>query len=445
MARTRTFTAARRLAVLGLVVAASVLPVLTTGAPATASAATRVDEAAFSEHPADLTVSPGADSPFSFRLDNRSGTMSAHLEHSRDGVGWDVSSTGSTSATARMTMRHSWSTPAEDDGLLVRFRVVLASSGEEFISRSALLTVLQPAPSILSQPASTQVREHDPATFRVVAGNAAAYQWQVAAPGSATWQDVAGATQAAHTVPATTLEMHGTRYRVLVSGSGATVAESAPATLSVVPAVPTVTAHPADASTTEGGAAVFSTAHGGTASAVAVTWWQTTVDGESTVVPDATGPTLTVTDARLAQDGSRYHAVIGNTSGSVLTRSATLTVAAALPVVTGHPVDVTVHETGEARFSAAYGGTDAPTTVQWEASTDGGATFDDLPGAHAQTAELVVEPVGIEMDGRQLRARFTNAAGDARTEAATLTVRRLTPVRVVVHPRVVVVDRLPTG
>jgi hypothetical protein len=58
--------------------------------------------------------------------------------------------------------------------------------------------------------------------------------------------------------------------------------------------------------------------------------------------------------------------------------------------------------------------------VQWQVSTDGGASFADLQGATAPTLSFV--PTSVAATGNLYRAVFTNSAGSATTAAAALTV-----------------------
>ena len=83
-------------------------------------------------------------------------------------------------------------------------------------------------PTITSQPADQSVTEGQSATFSVVASGSTplAYQWQ--------WDgvDIAGATGASYTTPATTLTDDGAIFRCVVSNSAGSVT-SEPATLTV--------------------------------------------------------------------------------------------------------------------------------------------------------------------------------------------------------------------
>jgi hypothetical protein len=64
-------------------------------------------------------------------------------------------------------------------------------------------------------------------------------------------------------------------------------------------------------------------------------------------------------------------------------------------------------------------------TVQWQVSSDGGATFRNISGATSTT--LTLTHVTTTMNGNEYRAIFTNSVGTATTTAATLTVNAPPP------------------
>src|SRR5207302_5377997 len=72
-----------------------------------------------------------------------------------------------------------------------------------------------------------------------------------------------------------------------------------------------------------------------------------------------------------------------------------------------------------ATFTAAASGSPTP-TVQWQFSTDGGATFQNVAGAIATT--LTIPGVLAGQNGTKFRAVFTNTGGTATTTSATMTV-----------------------
>jgi len=88
-------------------------------------------------------------------------------------------------------------------------------------------------------------------------------------------------------------------------------------------------------------------------------------------------------------------------------------------IITTQPVDQTVTEGNDATFTAAASGTPTP-TVRWQVTTDGGSSWNDIPGAI--TTELTITSVTLSQNGYKYQAVFTNTAGSATTDAATLTV-----------------------
>jgi hypothetical protein len=89
------------------------------------------------------------------------------------------------------------------------------------------------------------------------------------------------------------------------------------------------------------------------------------------------------------------------------------------PTITTNPANVTVTAGATATFTAAASGSPTP-TVQWQVSTNGGGTFANLAGATSTT--LSITGTTNAMSGNKYHAVFTNAAGNATTTNATLTV-----------------------
>lgn len=111
------------------------------------------------------------------------------------------------------------------------YRVVVTNAVGSATSTGATLTVTAPvptAPSITAQPASVSVTAGQTATFVVTATGSAplAYQWRK------NGVDIAGATSATYTTPATVLADNGAQFTVRVSNAQGNTT-SAAATLSV--------------------------------------------------------------------------------------------------------------------------------------------------------------------------------------------------------------------
>jgi hypothetical protein len=128
--------------------------------------------------------------------------------------------------------------------------------------------------------------------------------------------------------------------------------------------------------------------------------------------------------------GYKYHAVFTNSAGAATSNTATLTVtvASSAPVVTTQPADQTVTAGATATFTSHASGNPAP-TVQWQVSTNGGTTFIDMPGATSDT--LTVPGTTVAISGFKYHAVFTNSAGTATSNPATLTVTVATSAPVV--------------
>src|ERR1039458_4242464 len=182
------------------------------------------------------------------------------------------------------------------------------------------------------------------------------------------------------------------------------------------PSAPVITTNPTTSLTvTAGATATFTAAASGTPTPT-VQWMVSTGGGAFTAVAGATSATLSFTTTA-AQTGNSYEAVFTNTQGSATTLFRSLT-GNPLPVITTNPTNVSVLAGAMATFTAAATGSPAP-TVQWQVSTNGGASFTSVAAATTTTLSFVTT---ASQNGNQYKAVFTNAAGSTSTTAATLTV-----------------------
>jgi hypothetical protein len=88
------------------------------------------------------------------------------------------------------------------------------------------------------------------------------------------------------------------------------------------------------------------------------------------------------------------------------------------PAITQSPSNQTVVTGNTATFTAAATGNPTP-TVQWQVSTNGGASWSNISGATNTTYSFTTVSGD---DGKQYRAVFTNTAGTATSSAAVLSV-----------------------
>jgi alpha-tubulin suppressor-like RCC1 family protein len=186
---------------------------------------------------------------------------------------------------------------------------------------------------------------------------------------------------------------------------------------------PTISAQPGGQTVTAGQDATFTAAASGFP-APTVQWQLSTDHGASFApVTGATSDTLTVAATTTSENGNVYEAVFTNVAGTATTDPATLTVSPPVaPAITAQPSNQTVSPGQTAVFTAAASGTPTP-TVQWQVSVDGGTTWSDIEGnGTSNSATLSGTVYGAFENGWQVRAVFTNVAGTATSDPATLTV-----------------------
>jgi alpha-tubulin suppressor-like RCC1 family protein len=87
-----------------------------------------------------------------------------------------------------------------------------------------------------------------------------------------------------------------------------------------------------------------------------------------------------------------------------------------LPVIAAQPADASVIEGDSASFAASATGS---TSLQWERSNDGGASYAAVPGASGASFTLVAT---LADDGARLRLRASNASGSVFSNAVRLNV-----------------------
>ena len=298
-----------------------------------------------------------------------------------------------------------------------RYRAIFSNGLGTATTTNATLTVNNIAPAITTNPASQSIGTGTAASFTAAASGAPAptVQWQLSTDGGVTFNNIAGATATTFSFTAQ-LSDSGSRYRAVFTNSVST-ATTTNATLTVNNIAPAITTNPASQSIGTGTAASFTAAASG--APAPTVQWQLSTDGGVTFnnIAGATATTLSFT-AQLSDTGSRYRAVFTNSVSTATTTNATLTVTSIAPAITANPANQTVNAGTTASFTAGASGAPAP-TVQWQLSTDGGVTFNNIAGATATTLSFTAQ---LSDTGSRYRAVFTNSVSTATTTNATLTV-----------------------
>jgi Immunoglobulin domain/Immunoglobulin I-set domain len=320
---------------------------------------------------------------------------------------WQNATTGANIAGATAASYTTPATTSNDNGS--KFRVVVSNSAGSITSATVTLTVTGAAPAITSQPSNQTVAVGQKATFSVVAtGNPApTFQWQNAATGA----NIAGATAASYTTPATTSNDNGSKFRVVVSNSAGTIT-SATATLTV-DTIPGFTTQPANLTVTAGQSATFTVVATGTAP-LSYQWQRGTTN-----ISGATSASYKLATTSASDNGAAFRVVVKNAVGSATSNSATLTVDSA-PAITVQPSNQTVLVGDTATFSVTATGNPAP-TYQWQNA----ATSANIPGA--TSASYTTPATMIADSGSTFQVVVTNSVGSQTSHVATLTVNASGP------------------
>ncbi|WP_312599344.1 putative Ig domain-containing protein, partial [Brevundimonas sp.] len=133
------------------------------------------------------------------------------------------------------------------------------------------------------------------------------------------------------------------------------------------------------------------------------------------------GPNVTFTPASGYSGTTSFTFTTENGTGPGALQSApatvTVTVTPAAPTVLAQPSSQSVTAGATATFAAQASGA---STVQWQESFDGGASWADIAGVTSTVYTLPATTMGD--DGKRFRAVFSNAGGTTASNVATLTV-----------------------
>jgi len=268
-------------------------------------------------------------------------------------------------------------------------------TGSPATSNNISLTV-NVVPSITSQPVASTIGDGGNTSFSVTAtGAGLTYQWQISTDGGTTYNNIlaagtnpvySGWTTSTLGLTGVVTANNGYLYRCIVSGTCAPSVTSNGALLSVNNA-PAITSHPAGSTVCAGLNTSFSVTATGTITGYQ---WQVSTDGGTTfnnILTAGANPaysgystqTLALTGVVASNDGYQYRCVVsGPVPPNATSNAATLTVQEA-PVVTVNPAPASI--CNGANTSFAVTATGDITTYQWQVSTDGGTTYNNILAA----------------------------------------------------------------
>ena len=284
------------------------------------------------------------------------------------------------------------------------------------------------APAITTQPTNQSVTPGSNATFNAHASGSPTptVQWSVSTNGGTSFSPISGATSTTLVISSTTTGQNNNLYfAVFTNSQGTAQTNTVTLAVSASGSAPVITTQPNSQSAIAGANATFVVAATGSPTPT-VQWYLSTNGGTSfNIVSGATSYTLVITSTTVGQNGNQYHAVLTNSGGSVTSNNVTLNVGAAtvIPSITTQPTNHTVTAGQSVTFTAGANGTPTP-TAQWQVSTDGGSTWNNVSGATSDSYVITTTIVG--QNGNVYRAVYTNSAGSATTNAVTLLVNAST-------------------
>ncbi len=299
-----------------------------------------------------------------------------------------------------------------------QYRLVASGcSATPATSNAAVLTV-NSAASIGTQPADASTCEGNNASFSVTAaGTSPAYQWEISTDGGLTYTAITGANGATLSLPAVTLSMNNNRYRVIISNSCTSSLISNAATLTVTSQA-AISTQPSAASGCPGSSASFSVSATGPGLSYQ---WQVSTDGGTTWsdISGATSAAYSISSLTPSLNNNRYRVSISSScsANASISNDALLTVLPGAQVLQ-QPADVAGCVGSSATFTVNVNGSGF--NYQWQVSTDGGNTFNNISGE--TNSSLTLTNISSTLNNNRYRVVMNASPCGATSDAAVLTV-----------------------
>jgi hypothetical protein len=201
--------------------------------------------------------------------------------------------------------------------------------------------------------------------------------------------------------------MNNNLYQVIVTGT-CTPAVTSTGALLTVSNTASISSQPVSVTTCAGSNASFTATASGTSYQ-----WQVSTDGGTsfTDIPGETATTLNFATVTAAMNNNQYRLVVFScTPGGLNSTAAVLTVNDPA-AITSQPANAIVCIGADATFTVTATGTSPG--YQWEVSTDGGISFNPIPGANA--ASLTITAVTAGMNNNLYRVSLSNICTGALT------------------------------
>lgn len=306
---------------------------------------------------------------------------------------------------------------------LSSFRVVYTNAAGSATSNAYTVTVANTpttslVPIIEIQPVPVTVQEGETAVFYVLVSGFPVPNliWQVSTDLGYTYTNITNQVSDTLRVVGVNAMNHKLYYRVLANNTAGFVFSQAAYLTVVRPDAPLVVRQPASQEVPVGKPVVFDTQVSGFP---APTYqWESSQDGGVTWTPivGATSPSLQFSAVAAAQQNTLYRVRVTNSTGSIASTPALLTVFSPnAPVVKVHPKSKSVLQDSVVSLFASATGNPTP-TVQWVSRASADQPFTPINGATSTT--YTFNASGFQ----QYKAIFTNTDGTATSSIATINV-----------------------
>ena len=364
--------------------------------------------------PQDQTVNENTNAQFTVSASGSGLTYQWQYKTPKSTAWYDTTAVGASTATLTIPGA------VQKNGYQYRC-VVTDKYGETVTTRAATLTVNTQL-TITTNPKDATVNEGTTATFTVaVKGDGVQYQWQYRTSETGSWTKATatGTTTDTITVPGTT-SRNGYQYYCIVHDKYGKTAESSVATLTVKTPL-TITTQPENAMVTEGTTVKFSVKATGDGLKYQ---WQYRTSSTGKWIDATAGGSRTATmsvPATQSRKGYQYHCVITDKYNDTISSAvAVLTVQNFLTIET-QPVNVTVAEGENAKFTVKATGDGLK--YQWQFRFSETGTWLNATASGATTATLIV-PGTVTRQNYQYQCIVTDYyAKKEVTNTVTLTVQ----------------------
>lgn len=304
-----------------------------------------------------------------------------------------------------------------------QYRCVVTGQCGSTNSNAATLTV-NVAPSVTGNPTSLSVCSGSAVSFTAAGTGTPAptYQWQVSTTAVPAFTNIPGATSATYNIASVLIGQNNDQYRCVISNVCGSVNTTA-ATLIVSSSI-TISTNPVDQTVCEATNTSFIVAAAGSG---LLYQWEISVGGggyttlaNGGVYSGATSATLVITGVPPSLNGNRYRCVVSNGACTPGVSTGALLTVNTFPAINTQPQNLTVCEGAGATFSVAATTGVGSLSYQWQLSTNGGGTYNNITGATNSSFVQAAVPVG--QNGYRFRVIVTAGCGSVTSTAGILTV-----------------------